>query len=203
MNFARQGILFVVSAPSGAGKSTVCGNLRKTQDFVFSVSCTTRAARPGEVDGADYFFISTEEFQRRIVAGEFLEYAPVHGHYYGTLKKQVVDHLDAGRDVLLDIDIAGARQIRAISDPVIRDSLADVFIMPPTMEELERRLRKRGTETEEQVQTRLANARKEIEAWPEYRYLLISGSMEEDLAKFRAIMSAERCKSARLGLRPI
>lgn len=200
MNFTRQGILFVVSAPSGTGKSTLCSNLRKTPDFIFSVSCTTRAARPGETDGEDYFFISDAEFLGRIGTGDFLEYAQVHGHYYGTLKQQVIDHLSAGRDVLLDIDIAGARQIREIKDEVIQSSLADVFIMPPTLEELERRLRKRGTETEAQIQTRLANARSEIEAWKEYRYTLLSESMEEDLSKFRAIMKAERYKSARLGL---
>jgi guanylate kinase len=200
MKFSRQGILFVVSAPSGTGKSTLCSNLRKTPDFVFSVSCTTRAARPGETDGEDYFFIPESDFLRRIDSGDFLEFAQVHGHYYGTLKKLVADHLAGGRDVLLDIDIAGARQIRAIQDPVIQSSLADVFIMPPTLEELERRLRKRGTETEEQVQTRLANARSEIEAWKEYRYTLLSESMEEDLSKFRAIMKAERYKSTRLGL---
>jgi len=200
MNFTRQGILFVVSAPSGTGKSTLCSNLRKTPDFIFSVSCTTRDSRPGEADGEDYFFISEAEFLGRIGAGDFLEYAKVHGHYYGTLKQQVTDHLSAGRDVLLDIDIAGARQIRGIKDPVIQSSLVDVFIMPPTMEELERRLRKRGTETEAQIQTRLANARSEIEAWKEYRYTLLSESMEEDLSKFRAIMKAERYKSARLGL---
>jgi guanylate kinase len=200
MKFSRQGILFVVSAPSGTGKSTLCSNLRKTPDFVFSVSCTTRAARPGETDGEDYYFIQEPDFLRRMESGDFLEFATVHGHYYGTLRKLVADHLSAGRDVLLDIDIAGARQIRAIQDPVIQSSLADVFIMPPTLEELERRLRKRGTETEEQVQTRLANARSEIEAWKEYRYTLLSESMEEDLSKFRAIMKAERYKSARLGL---
>jgi len=200
MKFSRQGILFVVSAPSGTGKSTLCSNLRKTPDFVFSVSCTTRAARPGETDGEDYYFIQESDFLRRMESGDFLEFATVHGHYYGTLRKLVADHLSAGRDVLLDIDIAGARQIRAIQDPFIQSSLADVFIMPPTLEELERRLRKRGTETEEQVQTRLANARSEIEAWKEYRYTLLSESMEEDLSKFRAIMKAERYKSARLGL---
>jgi len=200
MKFSRQGILFVVSAPSGTGKSTLCSNLRKTPDFVFSVSCTTRAARPGETDGEDYYFIQEADFLRRMDSGDFLEYARVHGHYYGTLKKLVADHLAGGRDVLLDIDIAGARQIREIQDPVIQSSLADVFIMPPTLEELERRLRKRGTETEEQVQTRLANARSEIEAWKEYRYTVLSESMEEDLSKFRAIMKAERYKSARLGL---
>ncbi|MDX6767548.1 MAG: guanylate kinase [Candidatus Methylacidiphilales bacterium] len=200
MNFTRQGILFVVSAPSGTGKSTLCSNLRKTPDFVFSVSCTTRPARPGETDGEDYHFISVAEFQQRIAGGEFLEHALVHGNHYGTLRSRVLEHLQAGRDVLLDIDIAGARQIRACDDPHIQASLADVFIMPPTLEELERRLRRRGTETEAQIQTRMGNARSEIEAWKEYRYTLLSESMEEDLAKFRAIMKAERYKSARLGL---
>jgi len=203
-SFIRRGIIFVVSAPSGTGKSTLCNNLNQTPDFVYSVSCTTRAPRPGEEDGVDYRYITEADFERRLAAGEFLEYARVHQkYYYGTLRSDVLAHLDAGRDVLLDIDVQGARQIRASADPVIRDALVDVFIMPPTLEELERRLRKRGTENEVEIQTRLASARNEMPSWREYKYTLLSGSMEEDLIKFRAIMRAERYLSRRLSFQGV
>jgi guanylate kinase len=198
--FRRQGILFVVSAPSGTGKSTLCENLRATPDFIYSVSCTTRQPRKGEENGIDYHFMTREHFQRLIETGEMLEYALVHGNYYGTLKASVKEALDQGTDVLLDIDVQGAAAIRKSDDPVVRESLVDVFIMPPTLEELERRLRKRGTETEEQVQGRLLTGREESKLWRLYKYTILSGSMEEDLQKFRAIMRAERYLSRRLEL---
>ena len=188
----RQGILFVVSAPSGAGKSTLTTALRTTKDFVYSVSCTTRAPRPGETHGEDYYFLTVEDFRRNVEAGEFLEYAEVHGNFYGTLRRDVLVHLHAGVDVLIDIDTQGADTIRASADPTIRDALADVFIMPPSRAELRRRLLKRGTETPEQIERRLANAAGEMARWRDYHYTIISGSVEEDLAKFRAIMRAER-----------
>jgi guanylate kinase len=198
--FRRQGILFVLSAPSGTGKTTLCENLRATPDFIYSVSCTTRAPRPGEVDGTDYHFLSREEFLGKIARGEMLEYAVVHGHHYGTLKATVKEALGHGTDVLLDIDVQGAATIRQTDDAMLRGSLVDVFIMPPTLDELEKRLRKRGTETEEQVQRRLQTGREEMKLWPLYKYTILSGSMEEDLTKFRAIMRAERYLSRRLEL---
>jgi len=198
--FRRQGILFVISAPSGTGKTTLCENLRATPDFIYSVSCTTRAPRQGEVDGVDYHFLGKEDFLRRIERGEMLEHARVHGNYYGTLKATVKAALDQGTDVLLDIDVQGAATIRKTDDAMVRDSLVDVFIMPPTIEELERRLRKRGSETEEQVQQRLSTGREESKLWRLYKYTILSGSMEEDLTKFRAIMRAERYLSRRLEL---
>jgi guanylate kinase len=198
----RRGILFVVSAPSGAGKTTLCNALRQTPDFVYSVSCTTRGARPGEIEGEDYYFLSKEEFTRRVAAGEFLEHATVHGHQYGTLRSTVLGHLNQGVDVLLDIDIQGAAAIRACTDPQIIDALADVFIMPPNLDELHHRLLKRATETQEQVDIRLRNAAVEMKSWKLYRYAIISGSVEEDLQKFRAIMRAERYLSRRLLLDP-
>jgi guanylate kinase len=198
--FRRQGILFVLSAPSGTGKTTLCENLRATPDFIYSVSCTTRAPRAGEVNGTDYYFLTREDFQRKIEAGEMLEYALVHGNYYGTLKGTVKEALTHGTDVLLDIDVQGAATIRQTQDPMLRDSLVDVFIMPPTIDELEKRLRKRGTETEEQVQQRLRTGREESKLWSLYKYTILSGSMEEDLTKFRAIMRAERYLSRRLEL---
>jgi guanylate kinase len=197
-NFQRTGILFVLSAPSGAGKTTLCSALRHKPDFVYAVSCTTRAPRSGEIEGEDYQFLSDEEFDRRVTAGEFLEYAEVHGRKYGTLKGPVIENLRKGIDVLIDIDTKGAANIRACGDPFVLEALADVFIMPPNLEELRRRLMKRGTETEAQIATRLQNAAAEMERWREYKYTLISGSMEEDIEKFRAVMRAERYQSRRL-----
>ena len=198
--FSRCGILFVVSAPSGAGKSTLLNALRPTAGFVYSVSCTTRAPRPGEADGEDYHFITRTEFQRRINAGDFLEHAEVHGNFYGTLRSNVIAQLEAGTDVLIDIDTQGAASIRANGGALIHESLVDVFIMPPSIDELRRRLLKRATETPEQIEIRLRNATREMEAWRDYRYTIITGSVEEDITKFRAIMRAERYLSRRLTL---
>ncbi|MDX2226487.1 MAG: guanylate kinase [Verrucomicrobiae bacterium] len=194
----RLGTLFVVSAPSGAGKTTLCNSLRQRDDFTYSISCTTRPPRPGEADGEDYFFLSRGAFEEKIRAGDFLEHATVHGNFYGTLKKTVFDSLDQGKDILLDIDIQGAAAIRTLSDARLKSCLADIFIMPPTFAELERRLRKRQTESEEQIRLRLENARQEMRHWSEYKYTILSGSIEEDLDKFRAIMKAERYHSSRL-----
>jgi len=196
--FTRSGILFVVSAPSGAGKTTLCDALRQTPDFVYSVSCTTRPPRAGEIEGDDYYFISEAEFLRRIEQREFLEYARVHEHYYGTLRGPICGDLAKGVDVLIDVDTQGAASIRSFEDQFIRRALCDVFIMPPHLDELRRRLTKRGTETEEQIELRLVNAAREMELWRDYRYTIISKSMEEDLQKFRHIMGAERYLSRRL-----
>ena len=199
--FFRHGILFVVSAPSGAGKTTLCDALRQTPDFVYSVSCTTREPRSGEIRGEDYYFLTEEEFERRVRAGDFLEYASVHGARYGTLSETVLNNLAAGIDVLVDIDTQGAAMIRDSANALIKDVLADVFIMPPHLDELRRRLVKRGTETPEQIEQRLVRASEEMERWRDYRYTIISGSVEEDLLKFRAIMRAERYLSKRLILK--
>jgi len=196
--FSRYGILFVISAPSGAGKTTLCDALRQTPDFVYSVSCTTRPARAGEIAGEDYQFLGESDFLARVEAGEFLEHAKVHGHYYGTLRKSLVSNLRSGVDVLIDIDTQGAASIRNCKDEFIRQSLADVFIMPPDLEELRRRLTKRGTETADQIELRLVNAAREMTLWQEYRYTIISQSVEEDLQKFRHITGAERYLSRRL-----
>ena len=198
--FTRTGILFVVSAPSGAGKTTLCDALRQTPDFVYSVSCTTRPPRAGEIEGEDYQFISEPDFLARVRAGEFLEHAKVHEHYYGTLRKPLVTNLQNGVDVLIDVDIQGAAAIRAFDDPIIRAALCDVFIMPPDLDELRRRLTKRGTETPQQIESRIVTAAREMELWRDYRYTIISKSMEEDLQKFRHIMGAERYLSRRLKL---
>jgi guanylate kinase len=196
--FSRHGILFVISAPSGAGKTTLVEALRQTPNLFYSVSCTTRAPRAGELEGDDYQFLSGTDFQARVEAGDFLEHACVHGDYYGTLREPVLINLKNGVDVLIDIDTQGATTIRNCHDPVIRQALADVFIMPPDLEELRRRLLKRGTETAQQIDSRLATARREMELWRDYRYTIISGTVEEDLEKFRCIMSAESYLSQRL-----
>jgi guanylate kinase len=196
--FVRHGILFVISAPSGAGKTTLVEALRQTPNLFYSVSCTTRGPRPGEIDGEDYQFLSDKDFRARVEAGDFLEYARVHGDYYGTLRKPVVTNLKSGVNVLIDIDTQGATAIRNCDDPLIREALSDIFIMPPDHEELRRRLRKRGTETAQQIESRLATAAREMELWRSYRYTIISGSVEEDLQKFQQIMSAESYLSRRL-----
>ena len=196
--FHRRGILFVVSAPSGAGKSTLLNALRPGADFVYSVSCTTRPPRAGEIDGEDYHFLSEDDFARKLAVGEFLESAEVHGNHYGTRRAAVIDQLAAGVDVLIDIDVQGAEQIRSDANAEIRASIADIFIMPPSLDELRHRLVKRGTETPGQIEMRMTNAATEMEAWRDYRYTLISGSVEEDLQKFRAIMRAERYLSRRM-----
>jgi len=194
----RLGILFVISAPSGAGKSTICSSLRQTPDTIYAVSCTTREPRAGEIHGEDYHFMQAAEFEQRIAAGEFLEYARVHDRYYGTLRQSIVDSLRNGTDVLVDIDVQGAATIRQSKEPFIQDSLVDIFIMPPNLDELRHRLVKRGTETADQIEHRLTNAATEMKCWREYRYTIISGSMEEDLQKFRAITRAERYLSRRI-----
>jgi guanylate kinase len=196
--FSRYGILFVISAPSGAGKTTLCDAVRQTPDFVYSVSCTTRPPRAGEIEGEDYHFLTEADFLARVKAGEFLEHAKVHEHYYGTLRKPLLNNLKNGIDVLIDIDTQGAAAIRNCGDEFIRRALSDVFIMPPDLEELRRRLTKRGSETPKQIELRLLNAAREMKLWRDYRYTIISQSMEEDLEKFRHIMGAERYLSRRL-----
>jgi guanylate kinase len=196
--FSRRGILFVVSAPSGAGKTTLVERIRQTPNLFYSVSCTTRSPRAGEIDGQDYRFLSGEEFREQAERGDFLEHAQVYSDRYGTLREPVVTNLRDGKDVLIDIDTQGAAVIRSADDSLIREALADVFIMPPDLEELRKRLLKRGTETAEQIDSRLATASREMEHWRDYRYTIISGSVEEDLQRFRQIMEAESYLSRRL-----
>jgi guanylate kinase len=196
--FSRHGILFVISAPSGAGKTTLVEALRQTANLFYSVSCTTRPPRSGEIDGEHYQFLSTTDFRARLEAGDFLEHAQVHGDFYGTLRDPVLTNLKNGIDVLIDIDTQGAATIRNCDDAMIRQALTDIFIMPPDLDELRRRLTKRGTETAEQIDSRLATAVREMELWRDYRYTVISGSVQEDLEKFRHIMAAESFLSRRL-----
>jgi guanylate kinase len=198
LKFTRHGILFVISAPSGAGKTTVVQGLKKTGNFFYSVSCTTRAPRTDEIDGMHYHFLSHADFLAKLEAGDFLERAQVHGDYYGTLREPVLSNLKNGVDVLIDIDTQGAATIRKCDDSIIRQALADIFIMPPDIEELRRRLMKRATETAQQIESRLATAMREMELWRDYRYTIVSGSVEEDLKNVRNIMFAETFLSRRL-----
>ena len=195
----RLGILCVVSGPSGAGKTTLCHALSKADPgVVYSVSCTTRRPRPGEVDGTDYHFLSTEDFVKRADAGEFLEHAPVHDRHYGTLRSWVTERLEKGIDIVMDIDVAGAAQVRASDDPMIKAARVDIFVRPAENSELEKRLRSRGTESEEEFALRMKNAMDEIEHWPSYEYQILSGDREQDFARFRSIIEAERLRTSRL-----
>jgi len=194
----RTGFLCIVSGPSGSGKTTLCRRAREEESCVYSISCTTRSPREGEADGIDYHFLDRDGFLERTVRGEFLEWARVHGELYGTLRKDVIAHLMEGRDVIMDIDVQGAALVRATDDPFIRKSMVDVFVMPPSMEELGTRLAGRGTESADQLRMRLYNALEEMEHWREYRYAIISGSPEEDFERFRHILRSERQRTARL-----
>lgn len=200
MAMHRSGILFVISAPSGAGKTTLCDNLRATQRFVYSVSCTTRAPRKGETNGQDYHFLAPDLFKKRVDEGFFIEHATVHGNSYGTPLEPIKHALSQGRDVLLDIDVQGARQIRSQPDLLIGRSLVDVFLMTETFAILEKRLHKRGTDDEVTIQRRLAGAREEMSHWQEYAYVILSASAQDDVDKFNAIYQAELYRTSRITL---
>lgn len=194
----RTGILFLVSGPSGSGKSTLCRRLESEGEAEFSVSCTTRDPREGERDGREYHFLKREEFERRIAAGDFIEHAEVHGNFYGTLRSEVADRLAGGIDVVMDIDVQGAAQVRASTDDVIRPALVDLFVMPPDERELEARLRGRATDSEEVIQLRLRNAIEEMSHWTDYTYRLVSATREEDYTQFKSLLIAERMRISRL-----
>ena len=195
---SRTGILLLVSGPSGSGKTTLCRRLADEQEAHYSSSCTTRDAREGEVDGIDYHFLSKEDFRARIAAGELLEHAEVHGNFYGTLKSEVLDHLEKGVDVVMDIDVQGAEQVRACADAMIQKALIDLFVMPPSEEELLARLTGRGTDAEDVIALRMKNALEEMEHWPKYSYRLLSSTREEDYLNFKSLILAERLRISRL-----
>lgn len=194
----RTGILLLVSGPSGSGKTTLCRRLADEGEAVYSTSCTTRPAREGERDGHDYHFLSSEAFQQKAANDEFIEHAEVHGNYYGTLKSEVIDHLAAGTDVVMDIDVQGADQVRACKEPFICAALVDLFVMPATEEELLKRLTGRGSDSQDVIELRMKNALEEIEHWPKYTYRLPSLTREQDYTRFKAIIMAERLKVSRL-----
>jgi guanylate kinase len=197
-------LLVLISAPSGAGKTTLaCGLLAATPGMERVVTCTTRPPRGGERDGVDYHFFQRDEFERRVAAGAFLEHAEVYGNRYGTLKSSVLDRLKAGVDVVLSVDVQGAETIRAVAakDEAIGSALVSVFIMPASVEELERRLRGRNEDSDAVVERRLALARQEMEHWRQFQYLLLSGTREEDLASMQRVLLVERMRTHRMRVR--
>ncbi len=192
----RRGALVVVSAPSGAGKSTLCNEVRSVvPDLYYSVSYTTRAPRPGEVNGTDFHFVTEAEFIAMRDRGGFAEWAAVHGHLYGTPARALEGALGRGLDVLLDIDTHGARQLRQRYPEAV-----SVFIMAPSMAELEARLRERKSDAPGEIQRRLSRAREEIAAWRQYDYLIINRDVKEAADQLATIIQAERWRTSRLTL---
>jgi len=192
----RLGILYLVSGPSGSGKTTLCRRLADEGEVHYSTSCTTRAAREGESHGVDYYFLSKDEFLRKVDEGDFLEHAEVHGNFYGSLKSEVIDQLKAGRDIVMDIDVQGAALVRENPDPLIQKSLVDLFIMLDE-DELEARLANRGTDSDEVIDLRLRNAREEMEQCPHYHFHMYSRTREEDFDRFRSLLIGQRLKTER------
>jgi len=189
---AAEGTLFIVAAPSGAGKSTLVNALLEREpDISLSISHTTRPPRPGEQYGRHYFFVERAEFEREVAEGIFLEHAQVHGNFYGTSRRTVQELLQQGRDVLLEIDWQGAAQIRKTKPDCV-----SVFILPPSRAELERRLRGRGSDSEEVIERRLRNSREEIAHAHEFDYILVNDRFEDALETLQAIVRAVRQRSA-------
>jgi guanylate kinase len=193
-NIQRRGLMLVLSSPSGAGKTTLSRKLLASDSSVaMSVSTTTRAPRSGEEEGADYFFVSPSMFTQMAQGGAFLEHALVFGHHYGTPREPVQMALAKGRDVLFDIDWQGTQQLRQQAG----DDLVSIFVLPPSHEELERRLRARAQDTEDVVQARMSRANNEISHWAEYDYVVINDDLDSTLQKIRTILDAERMKRGR------
>jgi guanylate kinase len=189
----RRGLLFVLSSPSGAGKSTIARLILSADDDIgLSVSATTRPIRAGEVNGTDYHFVTNDEFDKLVASGAFLEWAHVFGHRYGTLKSEVVKQIEGGKDVLLDIDWQGTQQLKQVDPDIVR-----VFILPPSMEELERRLRSRGTDSDAVIAGRMARAAAEISHWAEYDYVFINDDRDKCRKLVHTVLKAERLKATR------
>jgi len=193
-------LLILISAPSGAGKTTLVNLLLKAQpQMTRAITCTTRAPRPGETEGVDYHFLTAADFLKRLQAGNFIEHATVYGNSYGILKRELLDKLRAGRDVLLNVDVQGAATIRAQAEnePELRQALVTIFLTTASVRVLEQRLKQRGADAEAVIQKRLAVARQEISQWKNFDYLVISGSKQEDLRRTLAIIEAEKMRSLR------
>ena len=193
-------LLILISAPSGGGKTTLCQQLLAARpDMTRAITCTTRPPRPGETNGVDYHFLETGEFERRVVAGDFIEHATVFGRSYGTLRSELLDKLQAARDVLLNVDVQGAAAIRdrARTEPELQRALVTVFLTPPSVAVLAERLNKRNTEAAAEIQKRLALARQEIAQGRHFDYLLLSSTIPEDLRRMLVIVEAEKMRAAR------
>ncbi len=189
---SRRGLLIILSSPSGAGKSTLAGRLRVWDDTLrFSVSATTRAPREGEVDGQDYFFVSVPEFQKQVAEGEMLEHAQVFGNYYGSPQAPVREAIDSGRDVLFDIDWQGAQQI---SNSALQEHVLSIFILPPSITELHRRLVNRGQDAPDVIEGRMQKSWDEISHWDGYDYVLINDDLDATEERLKTIISAERLR---------
>ena len=188
-----KGFLLVVSGPSGCGKGTISKELlRRNEKLIFSVSATTRKPRVGEKDGINYFFIDEERFQSMVSGGEFLEYAYVHNNYYGTPRKVVLDNIEKGEIVLLEIDVQGALQVKKAYPEAVF-----IFILPPSMDELKNRITKRGTETQKDIDIRLKNAFEELKFVDEYDYFVINDKVKNAVENIEAIITAEELKVKR------
>jgi guanylate kinase len=189
-------MLIVVSAPSGAGKTSLCREIRKVvANLAYSVSHTTRPPRPGEVDGHDFYFVSQDVFRQMTDRGEFAEWARVHGNLYGTSAQGLEEALERGEDILLDIDTQGARQLRARHPQGLY-----VFVVAPSMKELESRLRERKSDAPHEIARRMARAVEEIAAWREYDYLILNRHLDDAVRQLACIIEAERCRTSRLVL---
>ena len=191
----RRGLMFVLSSPSGAGKTTITRALLANNfDLDISISATTRQRRPGEIDGQDYYFVDIAEFDAMVENGEMLEHAKVFGNYYGTPRLPVEQSLSNGKDVIFDIDWQGTQQLREIA----RDDLVTVFILPPNAKELERRLRARAQDPEETIRHRMEKASDEMTHYSEYDYVLINNNVETAIKQAQSILDSERLKRQRI-----
>jgi guanylate kinase len=187
----REGLLFVVSAPSGAGKTTLCRALTDSlENLTHSISYTTRKPRPGEIDGRDYYFVTEERFRNMVRAGDFAEWAQVHSNLYGTSRRVIDEMRTGGTDVILDIDTQGAGQIKEKCQDAVF-----IFIMPPSLEILEERLRNRKSDNEDEIKKRMRRARDEIRDYTMYDYIIVNRDYERALAELRSIVLAERCRT--------
>ncbi|WP_136635628.1 guanylate kinase [Pseudooceanicola onchidii] len=188
----RRGLLIILSSPSGAGKSTLAKRLRAWDDTIrFSVSATTRAPRPGEIDGADYHFLAEADFKTQVADGGMLEHAHVFGNFYGSPKAAVQEAIDAGQDVLFDIDWQGAQQIRNSS---LADHTLSIFLLPPSITELHRRLQTRAQDSDEVIAKRMQKSWDEISHWDAYDYVLVNDDLDATEAKLKAILTAARLR---------
>jgi len=197
---SKSPLLILISAPSGAGKTTLCQMLLEAQPHMTrAITCTTRAPRPGERDGVDYHFLTAADFLKRLQAGNFIENATVYGNSYGILKSELLTKLREGRDVMLNVDVQGAATIReqAESEPELSRALVTIFLTAPSVTVLEQRLKNRGADAEPVIQKRLAVAKQELAQWKNFDYLLVSGSKQEDLRRTLAIIEAEKLRSSR------